>query len=222
MSARSDKLIALKKLADTETGRLYLEKFVDEKTLYEKAVKMKALSAKIAKCRKCPGLNLKRFTESCPGWGCLNSKVFVIGQSLHQPGVVSGLPFILGSGFSLDAALRLSGMDRYDIFISNAVHCHPPNNRASTLKEKQNCLLFLKQELEIVKPKLIAALGADAQWAIAHIISPSLRGDPPNRSSSHQNVRILNLKHPAAFIYSAPEMRIDFIVKLSLEMDKIL
>ena len=195
-----------------ETGKLFIDKFDYENSLYEKAVKMKALNAKIARCRKCPGLNIKRYTEGCPGWGDLNAKIFFIGQSLHEPGILSNLPFILGCGYSIDAALRLSGLQRKDVFMTNVIHCHPEKNRGSTAEEKANCLPFLLQELYIVNPKLTIALGNDAKEAVQEL----------QEEWKEPGAKVLKIKHPASFMYAAPEERIGWIIKLSLEMDKCL
>jgi len=213
MTSRKDKLVALKQFADLETGKIYIDQFDYERTLYEKAIKMKSLAAKIKKCKKCPGLNVKRFTENCPGWGNLNSLIFFIGQSLHEPGVSSGIPFTLGSGYCIDAALRLSGLLRKDVFMSNVVHCHPERNRASMTEEKKNCFKFLWNEIQIVQPSLVVALGNDAKETVNDLLMSYSYNPPP---------KVIRIKHPASFAYSAPEERIDWIVKLSLEMDKCL
>lgn len=210
--SRKTKLVTLKEFANLQTGQLHTDSFGYENLLYTKAVKMKALNAKIARCKKCPGLNIKRFTENCPGWGDLNSPIFFVGQSLHEPGVLSGLPFILASGYSIDAALRLSGLLRKDVFMSNVVHCHPEGNRGSTAEEKKNCLHFLLKELYIVNPKLTVALGNDAKEAMQEL----------QEEWKEPGAKVIKIKHPASFMYSAPEDRIDWIVKLSLEMDKCL
>lgn len=210
MNSRKDKLVALKEFVDLETGKVDREAFVYENTLYEKSVKMKSLAGRISRCKKCPGLNIKRFTESTPGWGNVNSPIFFIGQSLHEPGVSSGIPFVLGCGYCIDAALRLSGLLRKDIFMTNVVHCHPEKNRSSTVEEKNSCLEYLAKEIEIVKPRMIIALGNDAKEAIAEFTI-----------LKKEDRKVIKIKHPASFMYSTPEERIDWIVKLSLEIDKV-
>lgn len=204
MSSRSEKLVALREFANLETGQLNESAFVYENDLFDKACKMKSLNRRIKACELCDGLNVKRYTDNTVGWGDLNARVFFIGQSLHKLGIQSDLPFIKGSGYLLDAALRLSGLLRKDVFISNVVHCHPPGNRASTDAEKKNCITFLRAELKIIKPKLIVALGNDAHWAV------NLMGR-----------KALRIKHPASFMYSAPESRIEWVLKLSKEIDKV-
>jgi len=209
----SSKLVALSELANLETGTLHTDKFEYENILYGKSLKFKALASRIIACRKCSGLNIKRFTEGCPGWGNLNSDIFFIGQSLHEPGMLSGLPFIQGSGYSIAAALRLSGLKWTDVFFSNVVHCHPENNRPSTEAEKQNCLPYLISELDIVKPKLIVAMGNDAKQAF-EVVKEWLMLD--------KSTRIFKCKHPASFCYGAPEQRIDWVIKLSQQIDKVI
>ena len=214
MKTRAEKLVALREFADLQTGKLNESAFVYENLLYEKAIAARSLNRRIAKCSLCEGLNIRRFTDSTAGWGDLNAKVLFVGQSLHKPGIISGLPFILGSGYLLDAALRLSELLRKDVFITNAVHCHPSGNRASDELEKRNCSGYLLTEINIVKPELVVALGNDAQWAMQHLFSAALQ----DKSTFF---RLLCVKHPASFMYSAPERRIEWILKLSKEIDKV-
>ncbi len=211
--SKRDKLVHLKSFCNLETGELDYSYFEYENTLYTKAVRMKALAARITKCKRCEGLNIKRFTESTPGWGNLNASIFFVGQSLHEPGVSSGLPFIKGSGYSIDAALRLSGLLRKDVFFSNVIHCHPPSNRETTPEEKNNCLPFLAKELAIVEPTLLIALGNDAKQMIQRMHNEGI----PTCAS-----KFIAMKHPATFMYSAPELRVGWIIKLSMEIDKCL
>lgn len=212
LKTREQKLTYLQEFMNLETGELNKESFTWENSLYEKALRKKCLDAQILKCRKCEGLNIKRFTECAPGWGNLNADIFFIGQSLHKPGVQTSIPFILGSGYMIDAALRLSKLLRKDVFLSNVIHCHPPGNRGSTDQEKKNCESYLWQEIDIIQPKMIVALGNDAK-VFTEQPKLWLKQAPP---------RILKVKHPASFSYREPESKPNWIVKLSLEMDKVL
>lgn len=204
---RAEKLTHLQQFCNLETGELDKAAFGKEDLLLEKATAMKVLTGKIKRCRKCEGMNLTRITEGCPGWGNLNADVVFVGQSLHAPGMVSQIPFIGGSGLAIIAALRLSGLRRRDCFWTNTVHCHPEGNRRSSEAEKKNCLGFLQQEIEIVRPKLLVLMGNDAKEA-----DLTLWDEITERC----------VKHPASFMYAAPEKRVNWIVKLSLEIDKCL
>lgn len=212
MSKRSDKFTALGQFCDLETGVLDKKAFADLDLLYEKAKRYHTLCQTIRGCRLCEGLNVGRITECAPGWGYLNATVMIVGQSLHEPGMYSQIPFIGGSGLIVDAALRLSGIGRHECFWTNAVHCHPEKNRASTEEEKENCWLYLAEEVEMVQPKIIVSLGKDAKQAI----------DVYFEEARISRIKRLNYIHPASLIYSAPEAIPNYVVKMSLDLDKVI
>jgi DNA polymerase len=135
-----------------------------------------------------------------------------IGQSLHEPGMYSQIPFILGSGLIIDAALRLSGIDRHDCYWTNIVKCHPERNRASTDEEKENCWYYLSEEIRIVQPRVVVALGKDAKQAT----------EKYEKKYKDKSRKWLSYVHPASLLYASPESRPNYIVKLSLDIDKIL
>lgn len=216
---RRDKLVALQNLVNLETGELYHDEFTYENDLYAKAIKMKSLAYRIMWCGKCPGLNYKKLTESAPGWGNLNADIFFIGQSLHEPGVSSGIPFIIGCGYYIDAALRLSGLLRKDVFMTNVLHCHPPQNRQSSEEEKFRCFDFLVKEISIVRPKLIVAMGNDAKEALQKMEEVTFDG---TFADVIENTKVYKIRHPAAFLHSSTEDIADWIVKLSEKMDRFL
>jgi uracil-DNA glycosylase family 4 len=211
MSKRSDKITALSEFCDLESGSFYDDAFPELAALFEKGRQYRRLVNAVCNCDKCEGLNVKRLTEAVPGWGNLNAEVMFVGQSLHDLGVYSGIPFILGSGLIVDAALRLSGIKRHDCFWTNAVLCHPERNRPSTDDEKENCLGYLFTQIDIVQPKVVVALGKDAEWAVGRYVK-----------ESGCNFTWLKYVHPASLIYSSPESRPNYIVKMSLDLEKAL
>ena len=212
MSKRSDKLEHLSQFCCLETGELDKDSFADLDLLYEKGRQYHKLSQRIRCCGKCPGMNIGRVTECCPGWGNLNADVMFVGQSLHEPGMYSQIPFILGSGLIIDAALILSEIDRHDCWWTNVVLCHPERNRPSEEKEKENCWWWLEEEIAIVQPKIVVALGKDAKWAT----------DKYKKKWKDKSRKWLHYVHPASLLYSSPESRPNYIVKMSLNIDKIL
>lgn len=211
MSLRSNKLERLSKFCNLESGEFNEDAFADLDLLYEKGRQYHKLSQRIRCCCKCPGMNVGRVSEGCPGWGNLNADVVFVGQSLHEPGMYSQIPFILGSGLIIDAALKLSEIDRHDCFWTNAVHCHPERNRTSMEEEKENCLPYLFEELDIVRPRVVVALGKDAEWAVKRYLD-----------EEEYVFKYLKYSHPASLIYSSPESRPNYIIKMSMNIDKIL
>jgi uracil-DNA glycosylase family 4 len=184
-------MINIYEFIDKETFRPIESVFVRENALFEKARALKVLNKKIKKCKKCPGMNVCGVTEAACAWGNLEAEFMFVGQSLGTTCVPTLIPFTLGSGYYLDLAFRCVGKFRTDFFWSNVVHCHPVNNRASTREEKINCRSFLEQEIAIVKPKKIIALGIDAVKACQDV-----------RSYGKTTADIIHFKHPASFLYS--------------------
>ena len=209
MSKRSEKLIHLSKFANLETGELDMSFFDDVENLYLKGRRYHRLCQRVRQCNLCDGMNVGRVTETCPGWGNLNADVMFVGQSLHEPGMYSQIPFIGGSGLIIDAALKLSGINRHDCFWTNAVLCHPERNRASTDEEKENCLGYLYEMLDIVVPRVVIALGKDAEQSVGRYMKDKSFG-----------WKYLHYVHPASLLYSSPEARPNYIVKMSLDIDK--
>lgn len=136
----------------------------------EKLARLNALYDVVMGCRKCPGLNLwtgLSLTSSLAvfGAGNVDAELFFIGQSACLQCQETGWPFTKGSGDLLDSCLENIRITREQVFISNVVHCHPPNNRPSKSEEVENCRPYLGRELSIVRPKLIVTLGLDAaRW----------------------------------------------------------
>ena len=128
-----------------------------------------ALNAKIKQCNLCEGLNLvaSQDTEStlnAPGYGDINSKVVIIGQSLcGDPCIDTQIPFTDGCGVLLDEAFDKGGVRKNQLYITNVVKCHPPGNRKSKTHEIKNCREYLELELRLLSPKVIICLGGDAK-----------------------------------------------------------
>nr|ACA50942.1 glycosylase [Mycobacterium marinum DL240490] len=127
---------------------------------------MTALAAQIVACERCEGLNIPGKTQAAPGYGSVRSPVAIVGQSLCRQCMKSQVPFTGGSGRFLDAAFNLAGIAKKQVFITNVVHCHPPDNRPSHSHEIENCSPYLHRELEIVDPRLIIGLGRDAKGTL--------------------------------------------------------
>lgn len=128
------------------------------------AVTWEQLNAQIKSCGLCKGLNCKEAgTLNAPGYGNTKSSVVLIGQSLcGKPCIEAQIPFTGGSGNLLDKAFQQAGIRKKDVYTTNVVKCHPPNNRKSCEKEIENCIPYLNLELLWIAPSQIICLGKDA------------------------------------------------------------
>lgn len=159
------------------------------------------LDTEIANCRRCDGMNLPGLTASAPGYGSLTSPVALVGQSLCEKCMETQIPFTEGSGDLIDKAIALAGLTKEHVFISNAVHCHPPKNRASHQHEIVNCSPFLHRELEIVQPRLVITLGRDAERVMRFFFPRARVSVPPFEPPSGRLPKgvplVLAAKHPS-------------------------
>lgn len=127
------------------------------------------LDNEIRTCRRCDDMNEIGVTQAAPGWGEINSPVAIVGQSLCEQCMAPQQPFYEGSGSLLNESFAKAGCDKSELFITNAVHCHPRGNRPSYTHEIANCSSYLFRELEIVRPRLVIALGEDAQRVLSFL-----------------------------------------------------
>lgn len=113
------------------------------------------------KCNLC-GLSETAKTVCLMGQGPVPSDIMIIGEA---PGYCEddvGKPFQGRAGQVMDEMLGEVGLKRDNIYITNAVRCHPPDNRTPTRKEITSCGIYLIREIARVKPKFVLILGAVA------------------------------------------------------------
>jgi len=160
-----------------------------------------ALDDEIRSCRRCDGMHIDGVTASAPGYGCLTSPVALVGQSLCEKCMNTQIPFTEGSGDLIDEGIKRAGREKKNLFISNAVHCHPPKNRASHQHEIVNCSPYLHRELEIVRPRLVITLGRDAGRVLSFFYPRARVSVPPFEAPRGRVPKgapyIVNVKHPS-------------------------
>jgi uracil-DNA glycosylase family 4 len=136
-----------------------------ERTRRERAIEHAA--GVVEACRKCEIGSTR--TNSVYGEGDPCSPVMIVGEGPGENEDRLGRPFIGRAGELLEKMLAAIGLSREDVFICNTVKCRPTfddgkrlRNRAPEPQEMQNCRPYLEEQIEIVRPRLILALGAPA------------------------------------------------------------
>ena len=122
--------------------------------------KLQSIKQNVIECVKCD--LCKTRTNSVPGKGNFKSSVIFVGEAPGRNEDKTGEPFIGVAGKKLSAALESAGVSREDVYITNIVKCRPPKNRVPTSTERETCQGYLKQEISIIKPKIICILGNTA------------------------------------------------------------
>ena len=126
--------------------------------------KLDVVRKKVIECTKCE-LSKTR-TNSVPGKGNFHSDVIFVGEAPGRNEDLKGEPFVGVAGKKLSLALENAGISREDVYITNTVKCRPPNNRVPSKIEKQTCQDYIKNEINIIKPKIICVLGNTAFGSI--------------------------------------------------------
>ena len=114
------------------------------------------------------------------GRGNPHSKLFVIGEGPGQQEDEQGLAFVGRAGKMLDSAFLSVGIDtNKDCYISNIVKCRPPSNRKPLVNEVKECIPWLNEQIELIKPKVIVLAGSTAVQSYLNIDEPisKLRGE---------------------------------------------
>lgn len=177
------------------------------------------LNTEIANCDSCSGLNVASETQSAPGYGSPTAPVMLVGQSLCGPCMETGIPFTGGAGRFIDAALGRAGRRKDELFTTNVVHCHPPNNQPSEPTWIANCADYLRRELALVRPLLVVALGRDARNAIhaEYPHTPVLEWWPfiPPPHSPANDTALLFLPHPRWVMTRPADLREAWVAGLA-------
>ena len=124
----------------------------------------------VAACTQCP-LSQSRHLPVM-GRGSRQADIMLIAEAPGAQEDQQGMPFVGRSGEMLDRLLRDCGLSREEIYITNILKCHPPDNRDPKETEKNACFAYLKYETFLLKPKIIVCLG---RVAAQRIISPDFK-----------------------------------------------
>ncbi len=151
----------------------------------------------IKDCRKCSHLAETR-NNLVFGYGNPSAEVVVVGEAPGAEEDKQGKPFVGRAGKLLTDILKAIEFDREDIFICNILKCRPPENRNPLPGEIMNCEPYLFKQLELIKPKMILALGTFAGQTLLKSKEPlgKLRGS----FHEYNGIKLLVTYHPAALL----------------------
>jgi DNA polymerase len=128
-----------------------------------RAPKIKTLSdieKWLGDCQRC-GLCKER-NKIVFGSGNPKTKILFVGEGPGANEDKTGLPFVGRAGELLNKIIEAMNLSREEIYIANIVKCRPPANRVPSPEEIEECLPFLKSQIEVIKPEMVVALGLTA------------------------------------------------------------
>lgn len=156
----------------------------------------------VRECERCADLVASR-SRIVNGTGPADASLLFVGEG---PGAVEderGEPFVGRSGDILDETLRLVGLDRAAVRITNCVRCRPPDNRDPRRGELANCRPHLEAEIAAVDPELVVTLGkVPAEHLLERDVAVTREaGDICEVAVADGRWPVLLCVHPAATLY---------------------
>ena len=134
------------------------------------------LRAKVLACTKCPNLVAFRHTVVF-GVGNPDAELMFVGEAPGADEDLRGEPFVGRAGELLTKIIQTMGYERSDVYIANVLKCRPDippgaPNRQPTPTEMETCLPYLRQQIDLIKPKIMVALGATAMQGLFAKVEP--------------------------------------------------
>lgn len=184
-----------------------------------KLAELNKLAVRIVEEKVCPELAAGA-TQLVMGDGNPDADLVFIGEAPGKNEDIQGKPFVGAAGRFLNEMLGMIGLSRADVYVSNIVKYRPPHNRDPSPAEKAAFLPYLREQLQIIQPKLIVTLGRHSLEAFLPGLSISRVHGQPKRLKGQV---YLPLFHPAAALYngSMRQTLIDDFMKIPLILRKI-
>ncbi len=180
------------------------------KQLAQKQRRLDDIAQKVRDCNACP-LHQTR-TNAVPGEVNPDARIVFVGEAPGADEDAQGRPFVGRAGKLLTNIIEAMGLQRADVFICNILKCRPPENRNPQTTEIAACIDYLHQQLAVIEPDIIIALGAYAARTLLDTTEAigRLRGRVhqyyPNPTAAP--TRLVATYHPAYLLRNyAPDTR---------------
>ncbi|MGA9423993.1 MAG: uracil-DNA glycosylase [Terracidiphilus sp.] len=177
---------------------------------------LKLIREEIGDCTRCAlhkGRHTIVFADGSP-----EARLMFVGEGPGADEDAQGLPFVGRAGQLLNNMIAAMGLKREEVYIANIVKCRPPGNRTPEPDEANTCVQFLNQQIEVVGPEVIVALGATAATYLLGQRQPlaGLRG----RVHQFRGAKLIVTYHPA-FLLRDPRQKKEAWADLQIAMREL-
>ncbi len=154
------------------------------------------IAATVAECRRCP--LYATATNPVPGTGNPDADFMIVGEAPGANEDAQGVPFVGQAGQLLTKIIEAIRLGRDDVFIANVLKHRPPGNRNPLPEEVTACSPYLVRQIELVRPKVLLALGTFAAQTLLEtkLTIGKLRG----QVHRYHGVPLIVTYHPAALL----------------------
>jgi DNA polymerase len=163
-----------------------------------------AIRTDIGDCTRCKLHGMGR-TQIVFGVGNPEADLMFVGEAPGADEDVQGFPFVGRAGQLLTKIIEAIGLKREDVYIANVIKCRPPGNRNPEPDEVETCEPFLFRQIDVIKPKVVVALGTFAARALLRTLDPisRLRG----RVYEYRGAKLIPTFHPAYLLRNPSSKR---------------
>ncbi|HEY6214314.1 MAG TPA: uracil-DNA glycosylase [Vicinamibacterales bacterium] len=163
-----------------------------------------AIRTDIGDCTRCKLHGMGR-TQIVFGVGNPEADLMFVGEAPGADEDVQGFPFVGRAGQLLTKIIEAIGLKREDVYIANVIKCRPPGNRNPEPDEVETCEPFLFRQIDVIKPKVVVALGTFAARALLRTLDPisRLRG----RVYDYRGAKLIPTFHPAYLLRNPSSKR---------------
>lgn len=200
MRERGEKLPRASRISLTQLRRPVPVGPVARIAISDKAALLAPIQARVAVCVKCPHLAASR-TQTVFGVGNPDAELMFIGEAPGADEDARGEPFVGRAGQLLTKIIAAMGFSRAEVYIANVLKCRPDmprgssGNRPPTPVEMQTCLPYLAEQIAIIQPKVLVALGATAVEGL--LGTRSTMREMRGKWHSHQETPLMITYHPS-------------------------
>ena len=178
------------------------------------------LEGRCRECRRCSLCETRHHVVF--GVGNRQAEILLVGEGPGENEDLQGVPFVGRAGQLLDAVLEATGFSRgHNVYIANMVKCRPPKNRDPLPEEQDCCIDWLRNQVALIKPKIIVCLG---RVAALRIIKPDMKITKEHGIFFEKNGTLMMATlHPAALLRNPsnkPAAFEDFL-KLRAKMEEL-
>jgi DNA polymerase len=166
----------------------------------ELARRLTLIDADVKTCTRCE-LHKAR-TQTVFARGNPEAELVFVGEGPGQEEDRTGQPFVGAAGQLLDKMVAAMGLARDAVYICNIVKCRPPGNRTPLPSEAGACAGYLEAQLELIRPRVIVALGRCAAENMGLVAGGGWRG----RWGRYRGYEVMPTYHPA-FLLRSPEFK---------------
>ena len=163
-----------------------------------RADRLEQLIELIEACRRCSLGHTRQ--HIVPGEGNPDADFVCVGEAPGATEDETGRPFVGRAGQLLNDILKAIGLGREEVFIMNVLKCRPPGNRDPEPLEAQACSPYLFRQLELIKPKVILALGKPSATTLLGVPRTTSLTELRQRVHSYRGIPLVVTYHPAALL----------------------